>query len=91
MKTRILSALVMAVVVVLGIFKLPSVVFNAFALLIMLGGLLEWRKLCSAGPALSLAAAAGMGCLFAAYTGGLLNSLSLFVLLGFGVLSLLRS
>ncbi len=86
MKTRILSALVMAIVVVLGIFKLPAVVFNAFALLIMLGGLLEWRKLCSANLPRSLFAFAGLLLLYGAYTGGYLTSISLFVLLATGVL-----
>ncbi len=86
MKARILSALVMAIVVVLGIFKLPAVVFNAFALLIMLGGLLEWRKLCSANLPQSLLAFTGILLLYGAYTGGFLNSISLFVLLAIGVM-----
>jgi len=40
MITRILSGLVMAVVVILAIFKLPAMAFNFFALLLMLGGLI---------------------------------------------------
>lgn len=86
MKARVLSALVMAIVVILGIFKLPAAVFNAFVLLIMLGGLLEWRRLCSAGLFMSLLTAAGMLGLYVAYSGGLLNSISLFVLLAAGVI-----
>lgn len=86
MKARILSALVMAIVVVLGIFKLPVPIFNALALLLVLGGLMEWRRLCSANVVMTLLSAGGMLALYAAYTGGLLGPISLFVLLGCGVL-----
>jgi phosphatidate cytidylyltransferase len=85
MKARVLSSLVMAILVVLGIFKLPAMVFNTLALLLMLGGLSEWRKLCSANTALTLLSACGMLLLYAAYTSDLLNSVSLFVLLAIGV------
>ncbi len=85
MKTRVLSALVMAILVVLGIFKLPAIVFNTLALLLMLGGLNEWRRLCSANTTPSLLSAAGMLALYAIYTSGLLNSVILFVLLACGV------
>ena len=85
MKARVLSGLVMATLVVLGIFKLPAMVFNVLALLLMLGGLSEWRRLCSANAALTLLSAAGMLALYAIYVSGLLNSVSLFVLLAIGV------
>ncbi len=75
----------MAILMVLGIFKLPAMIFNVLALLLMLGGLSEWRRLCSANVALTLLSAAGMLILYAVYTGGLLHSLSLFVLLASGV------
>jgi len=86
MKTRILSALVMAILVVLGIFKLPAAVFNLLVFLAMLGGLLEWRRLCSATLAQTMFAVAAMLALHGTYTAGLLNSISLFVLLALGVL-----
>jgi len=86
MKTRILSALVMAIVVVLGIFKLPSPVFNTLALLLALGGLAEWRRLCSANLMLTMLSAAGILALFSAYMSGVLGSIAVFVLLAVGVL-----
>lgn len=76
----------MAIVAVLGIFKLPALIFNAFALLIMLGGLMEWQRLCSSSRLQSLLAAAGIVSLYGAYSAGLLNSISLFVFLATGVL-----
>jgi phosphatidate cytidylyltransferase len=86
MITRILSGLVMAVVVILAIFKLPAMAFNFFALLLMLGGLMEWRKLCAAGHGLSVLCVAGIAILYASYSAGLLNSISLFIMFGSGVL-----
>jgi len=86
MKARILSALVMAIVVILGIFKLPPAIFNALALLLVLAGLMEWRRLCSANPGVTLLSAGGILALFGAYTMGFLGSIGLFVLLASGVL-----
>jgi len=86
MRARILSALVMAILVVLGIFKLPAGVFNALALVLMLGGLLEWRRLCSAGLGLSVLSASGLLILYGVYSAGLLSPVVLFSLLAAGVL-----
>ncbi len=46
MLTRVVSALVMAVVALLAIFQLPNMWFSVAALLLMLMGLYEWRVLC---------------------------------------------
>lgn len=86
MLIRIVSGLVMAVAVILGIFHLPAEVFNVFALLLMLGGLYEWSRLCQASLAHFIAAALLLILLYALYSTGLLNSLVLFVLLCAGVL-----
>lgn len=46
MLIRIISAIVMLVLVLLGLFLLPSIFFNSLLLLIMLASLWEWRALC---------------------------------------------
>jgi len=86
MLTRILSAIVMAVVVILGIFKLPAVAFNFLALILMLGGLLEWCRMCSGGKLMLGISAFSLWALYGVYTGGLLSSTMLFSLLSLAVL-----
>ena len=86
MLTRILSAIVMAAVVILSIFKLPAVAFNFLALVLMLAGLLEWCRLCSGGKLLLGLSAFSLWALYGVYTGGLLTPMMLFSLLSVAVL-----
>jgi len=74
MLTRIMSGLVMAAVVILAIFKLPPAVFNLLAMLLMLGGLLEWCRLCSGGRIFFGAATLLLWILFGVYTTGSLTT-----------------
>ena len=86
MATRIVSALIMAFIVIFGIFKLSSSAFNAIAFLLMLGGLWEWRKLCMAGIGAFAASVAGMILLYVAYSMVGLTQFQVFILLGVGML-----
>lgn len=86
MRTRILSAIVMAAVVIFGIFKLPAVAFNFLALVLMLGGLLEWCRLCSGGRLLLGLGAFVLWALYGLYTGGMLSSTVIYFLLFLAVL-----
>lgn len=86
MLTRILSAIVMAVVVVLGIFKLPAAEFNFIALVLMLGGLLEWCRLCSGGKLLLGISAFALWAIYGVYSSDLLTPTMLFSLLSLAVL-----
>lgn len=86
MLTRILSAIVMAALVILGIFKLPATAFNLLALILMLGGLLEWCRLCSGGKLLFGVSAFILWALYGVYTSSMINSTMLFSLLSLGVL-----
>ena len=86
MKTRILSGLVMLVVVISAIFLLPSALFNLLLLLLMLGGLYEWQKLCSSGRQAMFTGSAGLLLLYAAYSLVGLSAVLVFVLLALGLL-----
>ncbi len=86
MLTRIISGLVMAVLVVAGIFMLPATAFNFLAILLMMGGLLEWCRLCSGGKVLLGISAFVLWAVYGVYTTGLLPGVSLFSLLALAVL-----
>ncbi len=75
----------MAIAVIWGLFKLTSDVFNLMALLLMLGGLYEWRRLCSSSfTMLGIAALPLLG-LYFAYQAGVLAPSSMIILLAIGV------
>jgi len=86
MLTRIISALVMAVVVILAIFKLPPAIFNLLAMLLMLGGLLEWCRLCAGGKMFFAGASLLLWILFGIYTNGSLTPVLISYLLALAVL-----
>lgn len=86
MLTRIISALVMATVVILAIFKLPPAVFNLLAMLLMLGGLLEWCRLCAGGKLMFGAATLLLWVLFGVYTTGTLSTAMIPYLLAVAVI-----
>jgi len=84
--TRVLSALVMATLVILGIFQLPAEIFNFLAMVLMMGGLLEWCRLCSGGKIFLGVSAFGLWALYGVYSTGLLSSSVVFLLLSLAVI-----
>lgn len=82
-----MSALVMAIVVISGLFMLPASVFNPLALLLMLGGLWEWRRLCHASMLAFSLGALVMVSLFGAYTLDQIPHSVTYMLFALGVLS----
>lgn len=86
MLTRIFSALVMGVIAISAIFFLPSAVFNLLVLLIFLGGLWEWHKLCAANMGIFGLGVAVMLLIYAAKAMGFLTINLSLLLLAIGVL-----
>ncbi len=76
----------MAVAVIGAIFTLSSAVFNGLVLLLMLGGLFEWRRLCDASVRSFLLNAMGMVLFAGVYQFGYLNIQALLGLFLIGVL-----
>lgn len=85
MQTRIISGLIMGFVVISAIFYAPAYVFNALVLVIMLGGLFEWKRLCGASNGAYLVATLALIALYTVYSASYLSNNMTFVLLGVGV------
>lgn len=86
MKMRILSGLVMLVAVITAIFTLPSALFNLLTLMLVLGGLYEWHKLCLADVKLTLLSTTGLLLFYVLYSTDVLNAIALFLLFAAGML-----
>ena len=76
----------MAALAVSGILLLPASIFNVLALLIFMGGLWEWRRLCRASSGLFRTALLAMLLVYGAYTFGYLTLTPSLLILTAGVL-----
>ncbi len=86
MLTRIISGLVMALFAILAILFFPAGIFNLLALLIFMGGLWEWNRLCNASFGSFALAIMAMLFIYAAYTVGYLSITLSLLLLTAGIL-----